>query len=115
MTSPSTGAKARRKPQSTSQFGQHAIHTQRADPCTMVIFGATGDLTKRKLLPALYSLAAEHLLDPNFAVLGVGREEETDEGFRERMKDAVQHSDEVKHFDEEVWGRLSSRLFYCGG
>ena len=40
----------------------------------MVIFGATGDLTKRKLFPALYQLAAEHLLAPEFAVLGVGRE-----------------------------------------
>ena len=63
----------------------------------MVIFGATGDLTKRKLFPALYQLAAEHLLAPSFAVLGVGREASlTDETFREQMRDALGESDEVK-------------------
>jgi glucose-6-phosphate 1-dehydrogenase len=81
-----------------------------------VIFGATGDLTKRKLFPALYQLAAEHLLAPHFAVLAVGRDEaETDATFREKMRAALGESDEVKHFDEEVWRSLSARVFYAGG
>ncbi|MCY7378733.1 MAG: glucose-6-phosphate dehydrogenase [Gemmatimonadaceae bacterium] len=89
---------------------------EQADPCTMVIFGATGDLTKRKLFPALYQLAAEHLLHPNFAVLAVGREPaETDDTFRERIRLALVDSDEVKHFNDDVWKRLAARTFYAGG
>ena len=82
----------------------------------MVIFGATGDLTKRKLFPALYQLAAEHLLAPGFAVLGVGREAgENDQSFREKMRAALSESDEVKRVDEEVWQWLVQRIFYVGG
>ncbi len=113
MTSP-TGATARTA--ARASYGTHTAHTDKADPCTMVIFGATGDLTKRKLFPALYQLAAEHLLAPNFSVLGVGREpSETDDSFREKMRAALAESDEVKHFDEEVWKRLAARTFYVGG
>jgi glucose-6-phosphate 1-dehydrogenase len=115
MTAPH-GATAKRSMRHTSQFGTHTVHTERADPCTMVIFGATGDLTKRKLFPALYQLAAEHLLAPDFAVLGVGREAtETDESFRERMRVALSESDEVKKFDDAVWQRLAARTYYVGG
>ena len=91
-------------------------NAQRADPCTMVIFGATGDLTKRKLFPALYQLAAEQLLAPHFAVLAVGRDaSETDASFRDKMRAALGESDEVRHFDESIWRSLSERIFYAGG
>jgi glucose-6-phosphate 1-dehydrogenase len=60
------------------------------DPCAMVIFGASGDLTKRKLFPALYSLALRHLLPEHFGIVGVSRTEESDDEFREGMKRAVQ-------------------------
>jgi glucose-6-phosphate 1-dehydrogenase len=113
MTSP-TSAKTTARP--TTQFGTIGRQAERADPCTMVIFGATGDLTKRKLFPALYSLAAEHLLAPRFAVLAVGREAgETDQSFRDKMREALTHSDEVKHVDDEVWQWLAQRIFYSGG
>jgi len=82
----------------------------------MVIFGATGDLTKRKLFPALYQLAAEHLLGPGFAVLAVGREASLDDAsFRERMRAALGESDEVKRVDEEVWKELEQRIYFVGG
>ena len=55
-----------------------------ADPCALVIFGASGDLTKRKLFPALYSLAYRRLLPDKFAVLGVARTEETVDAPAER-------------------------------
>ena len=55
------------------------------DPCALVIFGASGDLTRRKLFPALYSLALRRLLPEQFAVVGVARSEESDDEFRERM------------------------------
>ena len=59
------------------------------DPCVFVIFGASGDLTQRKLFPALYSLAYRRLLPEQFAVVGVARTEESDDAFRERMEAAV--------------------------
>ncbi|MEO5816665.1 MAG: glucose-6-phosphate dehydrogenase [Gemmatimonadaceae bacterium] len=117
MTTPTPPAGASVRARPTSQFGTIGQHQpERADPCTMVIFGATGDLTKRKLFPALYSLAAEHLISPSFAVLGVGRDaSETDQSFREKMREALSESEEVKTVDEEVWQWLAQRIFYSGG
>ena len=76
MNTPAAGQAVRTTPRVSGQYGVVPGSTERADPCTMVIFGATGDLTRRKLFPALYQLAAEHLLAPHFAVLAVGREPE---------------------------------------
>src|SRR5271169_6957725 len=56
-----------------------------APPCVMVIFGAAGDLTKRKLIPALYNLARSRLLPDQFAIVGVSREEYSIDEFRTRM------------------------------
>ncbi|HEX2638936.1 MAG TPA: hypothetical protein VHL50_00110, partial [Pyrinomonadaceae bacterium] len=56
-----------------------------AEPCVMVIFGATGDLTKRKLFPALYNLAKEKFMPDNFAIVGVGRQEMECGDFRRQM------------------------------
>jgi len=100
--------------------GQHEAiprhNAERADPCTMVIFGATGDLTKRKLFPALYQLEAEHLLAPSFSVVAVGREKtETDDSFREKMRAALGESDEVRQVDDATWRSLSARIIYVGG
>jgi glucose-6-phosphate 1-dehydrogenase len=81
------------------------------DPCILVIFGASGDLTQRKLLPALYSLAFRRLLPDRFAVVGVARTEETDEEFRERMKEAVsQHARD--EFRDDVWESLADGMRY---
>ncbi|MEO7457431.1 MAG: glucose-6-phosphate dehydrogenase, partial [Gemmatimonadaceae bacterium] len=103
------------QPRPTSQFGVVSAQAERADPCTMVIFGATGDLTKRKLFPALYQLAAEHLLASAFTVLGVGREAMDDETFRTKMRESLTLSGEVKNVDEEIWKSLAERTFYVGG
>jgi glucose-6-phosphate 1-dehydrogenase len=97
-------------------YGEKVPHAAQAEHCTMVIFGATGDLTKRKLFPALYQLAAEHLLGPGFAVLAVGREESlNDESFRERMRGALGESDEVKKVDDAVWAEFARRIYFVGG
>jgi glucose-6-phosphate 1-dehydrogenase len=83
----------------------------RPDPCVLVIFGASGDLTQRKLMPALYALACRHLLPERFAVVGAARSEETDEGFRERMKDAVkEHARD--EFKQEIWDELARGMRY---
>ena len=81
------------------------------DPCALVIFGASGDLTRRKLFPALYSLAMRHMLPERFAVVGVARSEETDDEFRERMKEAIQEFGRDK-FKEDVWKWLADGMHY---
>ncbi len=81
------------------------------DPCVLVIFGASGDLTRRKLFPALYSLALRRLLPERFAVVGVARREESDDEFRERMKHAVQEFGRDE-FKEDVWSWLAGGMRY---
>jgi glucose-6-phosphate 1-dehydrogenase len=99
---------ARPTPQTQAQ---PAAARGRADACTMVIFGALGDLSRRKLLPAIYQLMKEHLVDENFCVLGVGRDEaQTDDTFRANMRKALSESDEVDGFDDTLWQDLCRRL-----
>jgi glucose-6-phosphate 1-dehydrogenase len=81
------------------------------EPCAMVIFGASGDLTKRKLFPALYSLAFRRLLPEKFAVVGVARTDESDDDFRDRMKEAVQEHGRDE-FRDEVWDALADGMRY---
>src|SRR5438067_6612013 len=95
-----------------SPSSQPIVARDRADPCTMVIFGAAGDLSRRKLLPAIYQLMKEHLVDDGYAVLGVGREEMTDDDFRALMRKALGDSDEVHGIDDALWQELCSRLYY---
>jgi len=74
-----------------------------AEPCAVVIFGASGDLAKRKLIPALYRLVQERLLPAEFAIIGLGRTAMTDDEYRDRMKASVLEFSESKQIDEEVW------------
>jgi glucose-6-phosphate 1-dehydrogenase len=91
----------------------HQTPRDRADPCTLVIFGGIGDLSRRKLLPAIYQLMKEHLVDEQFAVLGVARDDsQTDDSFRTAMREALGKSDEVHGVDEALWQQLCKRLFY---
>jgi glucose-6-phosphate 1-dehydrogenase len=84
---------------------------RRPDPCLLVIFGASGDLTSKKLMPALYSLALRRLLPEKFGIVGAARSHESDEGFRERMKEAVQEYARDP-FNEEVWEELAAGMRY---
>lgn len=81
----------------------------------LVIFGANGDLTKRKLLPALYRLAHDRRLPESFAIVGNSRTAMSDEDFRERMKDAVQKFSEDTEFDPALWERFSQHIHYVPG
>src|SRR5262250_2041226 len=83
-----------------------------ADPCTVVIFGASGDLTKRKLVPALYRLTQERLLPAEFAIVGFARSPMSDEDFRNRMKDAVLTFSDAHEVDDAVWDSFAKGLFY---
>jgi glucose-6-phosphate 1-dehydrogenase len=82
------------------------------DPCVMVIFGATGDLTSRKLLPALYNLAREGQLPAQFACIGFARRPKTNEEFRNEIKKDLAEFSRTKPIDEGVWNNFQERLFY---
>jgi glucose-6-phosphate 1-dehydrogenase len=81
------------------------------EPCALVIFGASGDLTRRKLFPSIYSLAARGMLPERLAIVGVARTEETDAEFRARMKEAVREFGNGE-LDEKVWRRLAAGMHY---
>lgn len=84
-----------------------------AESCILVIFGATGDLTARKLIPALYNLAKEGQLPGHFACIGFARREKTNEQFREEMFQAIHdHSRSTPSDDDTVWKTFQEQLFY---
>lgn len=81
------------------------------EACTVVIFGATGDLTHRKLIPALYNIAADGELPPGLAVVGMARREKTDEQFRTEVGEAVRkHSRQTVR--DELWNSFAGSVFY---
>jgi glucose-6-phosphate 1-dehydrogenase len=86
-----------------------------AEPCTVIIFGASGDLTKRKLVPALYRLTQERLLPAEFAIVGFARSQMSNEEFRAKMKDAVITYSEAKRVDDAVWDSFARGIFYLAG
>ncbi len=93
---------------------QDSAPSRPGDPCVMVIFGASGDLTKRKLIPALYNLAKDHLLSQDFAIVGFARNEMTSEQFRDMI------TEEIKQFataavDPDLWHWFVRRIYYIGG
>ncbi len=90
-----------------------------APPCTLIIFGANGDLTKRLLMPALYNLAGSKLLDDNFSIVGVDRVDGTDESWRKSLSDTMQEFTRdpnaefyTPQIDEATWGQITQRLHY---
>jgi glucose-6-phosphate 1-dehydrogenase len=84
-----------------------------APPCVMVIFGASGDLTRRKLVPALFNLRVGRLLPDEFVVLGVARQPLSDEEFRKRVSEDLAECDESKDPHCRDW--ILERVFYLGG
>jgi glucose-6-phosphate 1-dehydrogenase len=87
---------------------------KQVDSCVMIIFGATGDLTKRKLFPALYNLAKDGFLPENFAIVGIGRQELETDDFRTKI------IGDLKEFtpntaDKKLLDYFKERIFYTGG
>ncbi|MGK2855676.1 MAG: glucose-6-phosphate dehydrogenase [Thermoanaerobaculia bacterium] len=105
-------------PDTAKVFRSAGIESQVAnplsEPCVMVIFGASGDLTKRLLVPAMYNLACDGLLSDNSAVLGTGRSEISDEAFREMMggEQGLRAFHTRKEFDEAQCEKLISRFHF---
>jgi glucose-6-phosphate 1-dehydrogenase len=89
-------------------------HVRKADPCVMIIFGASGDLTKRKLIPALLNLANAKLLPEQFAIIGYASNDLTTDTFRAQL------TEEIKQFasfavTQELWSWFLNRLYYVRG
>jgi glucose-6-phosphate 1-dehydrogenase len=82
------------------------------EPCVMVIFGATGDLTHRKLLPALYNLALEHPLPAGFSVVAFARRPYDDDVFRQQALESINHYSRQKPINQQVWDSFVAGLNY---
>ncbi len=97
-------------PQTAFDLGARLSRTPA--PATIVIFGASGDLTRRKLMPALYSLALQQLLPPEMAIIGLSQTEWDDDQFREQMRAAVTAHGGHDTLDADIWRAFAHRLFY---
>jgi glucose-6-phosphate 1-dehydrogenase len=93
-----------------SDSGRHSV----AEPCSLVIFGASGDLTRRKLMPAIYNLLLDGMLPPRFAVIGTGRKDLQHEDFRAGMREGVEKYSR-RPLDPSTWSAFESRFFYHRG
>jgi len=85
------------------------------DPCSIVIFGASGDLTARKLIPAFYHLHKEKQMPPDFRIIGFARRDKTDDSWRVELRQALDEFSRTKPVDEDVWKDFSQHIFYCVG
>jgi glucose-6-phosphate 1-dehydrogenase len=84
----------------------------RIDPCVIVIFGATGDLTHRKLVPALYNLAVDGLLPTHFSTIGVARRDIPEASFREGLLSDIKKHSRRKEINQSVWDEISNHTYY---
>lgn len=89
--------------------------TPKVDPCVVVIFGASGDLTRRKLVPALYDLAHDGSLSRDVIVLGIGQDHMTEKEFRDQMLIGVSAAQKPGEVVQEEWAAFAARLFYTTG
>jgi glucose-6-phosphate 1-dehydrogenase len=95
------------------KFSQEPLPT--GDSCLLVIFGASGDLTRRKLIPSLYNLACVGCMNPQFEVLGVGRTKMSSEEFRAKLREGASQSSDTRDFNDAHWNEFAQRLHYFVG
>ncbi|HZN57097.1 MAG TPA: glucose-6-phosphate dehydrogenase [Planctomycetota bacterium] len=93
-------------------FREGLTRRRTPEPCTIVLFGASGDLTQRKLLPALYNLAGEGLLPPKIGIIGFARRPKSDEQFRSEMAQAIQKHARRFEEGEPLWEEFSDSIVY---
>ena len=86
-----------------------------AEPCTVVLFGASGDLAKRKVIPAMYDLATHKALGPRYAIVGFARTAMSEETLRTNLGEAAKSISEVGPIDPKLWSDFASNIFYCPG
>src|SRR5256884_6339857 len=83
------------------------------EPCSIVIFGASGDLTARKLIPAFYHLCKEKQMPADFRIIGFARREKTDASWLDELRQALDQFSRTKPVDDQVWREFSQHLLYC--
>lgn len=96
----------------TSSLSLGSLLHRPEETSAFIIFGASGDLTRRKLIPALYNLACADLLPTGFTVIGFAVTEMDDTAFRNAMREGVRTSKEASQFNPKVWDEFARRLFY---
>src|SRR4029079_9259945 len=85
------------------------------EPCSIVIFGASGDLTVRKLVPALFHLHGQKQMPEPFRIIGFARREKTTEQWREEMKQGVEQFSRTKKVNEQDWEAFAANVIYSQG
>jgi len=91
------------------------LKQRESEPCSLVVFGITGDLARRKLIPAVYNLVSEKTLPTDFPVIGVGRADLPASGLARMLRESVEQFSRTRPIDDGVWGGLESSLEYLAG
>src|SRR5450830_1841705 len=109
-------ARRRARPEPDTNPLRQGLRLERVpDPSVFVLFGATGDLAHRKVVPALFQLWRTHLLPHEFTIVAVGRRPYTDQAFRDELKASLDKFSRVLPIDRETWDDLASRIVYHQG
>jgi glucose-6-phosphate 1-dehydrogenase len=95
--------------------GRPLVCAPAPDPCTLIIFGITGDLARRKLIPALYNLALDGRLPSSLAIVGLAREPTTTAALRATLREALEQHSRRRPLSSDVWEQLASRISYVPG
>src|SRR2546421_12170998 len=89
-----------------------SVYGGASEPCTVVLFGASGDLAKRKVIPAMYDLAIHSALGPRYVIAGFARTPMSEDAFRSTLGDAAKSISEVGQIDQKQWDAFDSNLYY---
>jgi glucose-6-phosphate 1-dehydrogenase len=92
-----------------------SIYGGTAEPCAIVVFGASGDLAKRKVIPAMFDLAQHNALGERYKIIGFARTQMTDDSFRSMLGEAAKTISEVGPIDPAKWDAFAANLHYCSG
>jgi glucose-6-phosphate 1-dehydrogenase len=94
---------------------QRSAAASTAEPCTVVLFGASGDLAKRKVIPAMFDLASHGLLGARYAIVGFARTPMSDENFRAVVGEGAKSMSEIGPVDPNKWNEFATNLYYQAG
>ena len=94
---------------------QEVTSEQRGGACTMVVFGGSGDLAKRKIFPAIFSAIRHGKIAEKFSIIGAGLPEMDDDAYRELIGNALKEFVPARHLDAGILKKFLSHLFYVGG